>query len=96
MLEIPSWVYEFRGRTKKIYKYKKRKKCEKIFEEFIEIVRNLANTEPTQNIEKSETENEHWKPLDLIYDIWSLTWSNIHIYILTFRRLKSQKQQFDN
>ena len=50
MLEIPPWVYELRGQTKKIYKYKKRKKYEKIIEELIITGRNLANTELTQGI----------------------------------------------
>jgi hypothetical protein len=47
MLEIPPWVYELRGRTKKTYKYKKRKKYVKIIEELIKIGRNLTNTELT-------------------------------------------------
>ncbi len=50
MLEIPPWVYELRGRNKKIYKYKKRKKYEKIIEELIKKGRNLANTLQTQDI----------------------------------------------
>jgi hypothetical protein len=50
MLEILPWLYELRGQTKKIYKCKKRKKYEKIIEELIIKGRNLANTEPTQNI----------------------------------------------
>ncbi len=50
MLEIPLWVYELRGQTKKIYKYKERKKYEKIIEELIITGRNSANTEPSQDI----------------------------------------------
>ncbi len=68
MFEIPPWVYEFRGQTKKIYKYKKRKKYEKIIEELINTGRNLANTEPTQDIKQSETEDEQRDPNDLIFD----------------------------
>ncbi len=59
MLEILPQVYELRGRTKKIYKYKNRKKYNKIIEENIKIARNLANTELTLDIEKSNTEDEH-------------------------------------
>ncbi len=40
-------VYELRGKTKKIYKYKIRKKYEKIIEKIIKIKRRLANTELT-------------------------------------------------
>jgi hypothetical protein len=69
MLEIPPWVYELRGQTKKIYKYKKRKKYEKIIQELINTGMNLANTEPTKNIKKSETEDEKQDPNDLIFYI---------------------------
>jgi hypothetical protein len=47
MIEIPPWLYEFRGWANKTYKYKKRKKYEKIIEKLTKIGRNLTNTELT-------------------------------------------------
>ena len=68
MLEIPPWVYELRGQTKKIYKHKKRKKYEKFIEELNNTGRNLANTDPTHDIKQSETEDEQRDPNQLIFD----------------------------
>jgi hypothetical protein len=69
MLDIPTWVYELRGRAKMINKYKKRNKFENIIEELIKLGRHLTNSELILYVENSEIEDEHRKIFDLIYNM---------------------------